>query len=259
MHEFDVTFRFRSKPNTSYSFDSVIEHGGIRIETKDGKICGRATISIERDDHNFAREKAVEELERLASVLTIIFGEAFAVEDVKVEHKPIIENEGKFKKITLFETIQIKEEVFIDKKYSKESLDEIKGELKGLIDKINKLREGKVLLRAIKWWRKGNLEEDKIDKFLDYFISFEMLASIKGYKSKYGEEWAGKFSDDYSITHKPDEEMSVNSIRNKIMHEPGPEKEKAEKLANQYADSFGEEVLKAIKKIINENPSIELT
>ena len=35
---------------------------------------------------------------------------------------------------------------------------------------------------------KGNLEEDKIDKFLDYFISFEMLASIEEYKSKYGKD-----------------------------------------------------------------------
>ena len=39
------------------------------------------------------------------------------------------------------------------------------------------------------------------------------------------------------------------------MHGPGPGRKKAEKLANQYADSFGEEILKAIKKIINENRS----
>jgi len=249
MHEFDVTFRLRSKPNISYSFDDVIEHGGIRIETKDGKICGRTTISIERDDYNLAREKAVEELEKLASVLTIIFGEAFVVEDVKVEHKPIIENEGKVKTVIVFDTCRSKDCVFVEKRYSKEILDKIKAELKGLTDKIDKSREGKDLLRAIKWWGKGNLEEDKIDKFLDYFISFEMLASIKGYRSKYREDWARKFSDDYSITHKPDGKMTVNEIRNAIMHEPGHEKEKAEKLANQYADSFGEEVLKAIKKI----------
>ena len=102
---------------------------------------------------------------------------------------------------------------------------------------------------------KGNLEEDKIDKFLDYFISFEMLASIEEYKSKYGKDQARKFSDNYSITHKPGGEITVNSIKNKIMHGPGPGRKKAEKLANQYADSFGEEILKAIKKIINENRS----
>jgi hypothetical protein len=39
------------------------------------------------------------------------------------------------------------------------------------------------------------------------------------------------------------------------LHEPGPiQKDEAERLANQYADRFGEELLKAIKKIIEEGP-----
>ena len=108
-------------------------------------------------------------------------------------------------------------------------------------------------MRAIKWWREGNLEEDNVDKFLDYFISFEILASIKGYKSEYKEDWARKFSEDYSITHKPGGKMTINEIRNYIMHELGPEKEEAEKLANKYADTFGREILYAIKRIINES------
>ncbi|MGC8934186.1 MAG: hypothetical protein ACP5LN_03430 [Thermoproteota archaeon] len=174
----------------------------------------------------------------------------FVIEDVKVEHKPIIENEGKVKKITLFETIQLKEELSIGIKYNKENLHKIEAELKELTDKISKLKRSKDVLRAIKWWRKGNLEEDKVDSFLDYFISFEMLASIKGYKRKYGDNWAKEFSNNYSITYKPDGETTISDIRNKIMHEPGPKKEKAEKLANQYANSFGEEVLKTIKNIV---------
>jgi len=36
------------------------------------------------------------------------------------------------------------------------------------------------------------------------------------------------------------------------MHEPGPEKDEVEELAKHYADSFGEEILETIKKIINE-------
>jgi hypothetical protein len=252
MHEFDVTFMLRSKPNISYLLDGVIEYGGISIETRDGKIYGKTTISIEKDDHHLAREKAIEELEKLASMLTVIFGEGFIIEDVKVAHKPIIEDRGKVKEIAIFDTLEVKASLEI---YSKKSLDEIKAELKELTDRINKLGESKALLRAIKWWGKGDLEEDKVDKFLDYFISFEMLASIKGYKSKY-KEWARKFSNDYSITHKPDGKTAVNTIRNNILHKPGPEKEEAEKLANQYADSFGKEILKAIKRIIEESTSI---
>jgi len=260
MHEFDVTFRLRSKPNISYSFDGVIEYGGISIETRDRKIYGKTTISIEKDDHHLAREKAIEELEKFALMLTVIFGEGFIIEDVKVKHKPIIEDEGKVKKIEICDPYDVKAslEIYSKEIYSKKSLDEIKAELKELTDRINNLGEGKALLRAIKWWRKGDLEEDKVDKFLDYFISFEMLASIKGYvnKYKYGEKWAEKFSNDYSITYKPDGKTTVNDIRGKILHARGPEKEEAEKLANQYADSFGKEILKAIKRIIEESTSI---
>jgi Txe/YoeB family toxin of Txe-Axe toxin-antitoxin module len=85
-----------------------------------------------------------------------------------------------------------------------------------------------------------------------------MLASMKGYKSKrskYRDKWAMKFSEDYSITYKPGGKMTVKEIRNNIMHEPGPEKEEAEKLANEYADAFGREILNAIKKIIDEGLS----
>jgi hypothetical protein len=36
------------------------------------------------------------------------------------------------------------------------------------------------LLRTIRWWGKGYLEEDNVDRFLDYYIAFEVLASIRG-------------------------------------------------------------------------------
>jgi len=36
------------------------------------------------------------------------------------------------------------------------------------------------------------------------------------------------------------------------VHARGPEKEVAEKLASQYADKFGAELLNAIKRIVNE-------
>jgi uncharacterized protein YnzC (UPF0291/DUF896 family) len=256
MHEFDATFRFRGK--FGIRFDGVIECGGVRIETKDGEICEKTTISIERNDPYLARESAIKRLEELASILTLIFGEGFAVEDVNVEHKPIIEVEGRSKKVSLCETVRAKDRV--SRMYLKESLNEIKAkleELTGKIDSFEKKRR-EDLLRAIKWWRRGNLEEDNVDKFLDYFISFEMLASMKGYKSKrskYRDKWAMKFSEDYSITYKPGGKMTVKEIRNNIMHEPGPEKEEAEKLANEYADAFGREILNAIKKIIDEGLS----
>jgi hypothetical protein len=42
--------------------------------------------------------------------------------------------------------------------------------------------------------------------------------------------------------------MSVNKIRNLIMHEPGEDRERAEEVARKNADEFGQEVLKAIRR-----------
>lgn len=245
MHEFEAFFWFRSKLDSRYSFDDEIEYGETRIKTEDGKICGRTTVRIGRNDPNLAREKAIKKLEELGLILTLIFEKGFTIEDVKVQHKPVIKNKGKNKKISLSLDVQIKPEVPIKKRYSK---DKIKIKLKRLTNKIEKHKD---FLRVIKWWSRGNLEEDDVDKFLNYFISFEMIASIKGYKSKYKDNWAKFFSEDYSITYKPDGKMTINQIRNKIMHEPGKEKEIAEKLACSYANGFGEEILRAIKKIID--------
>lgn len=256
MHEFDVTFRLKGKPSISYSFDGVIEHEGVTIETRDGKICGKMVISVESGDYNLARERAIKEVEKLTAMLTVILGGGFTIEDIRIERRPIIESEGKVKKITVSDIIVPKEEVHVTKTFSRESLEDVKTKLKELTDKIGKLNRSMDYLRAIKWWAKGDLEEDKVDKFLDYFISFEMLASLKGYsREKYGDEWARKFSEKYSITYRPGERKPITDIRNKIMHAPGPEKDEAEELAKQYADSFGRELLEAIKKILDEAPS----
>ena len=256
MHEFDVTFWLKGKPNISYSFDGVIEHEGVTIETRDGKICGKMVISIESGDYNLARERAIKEVEKLTAMLTVILGEGFTIEDIRVERRSIIESEGRVKKITVFDTIGVKEEVHVTKTFSKESSEDVKTKLKELTDKIDKLDRSMDYLRAIKWWAKGDLEEDKVDKFLDYFISFEILASLKCYsRKKYGNEWARKFSENYSITYRLGEKKPITDIRNKIMHVPGPEKDEAEELAKQYADSFGRELLGAIKKILDEAPS----
>jgi hypothetical protein len=257
VHEFDVTFLLKGKPNISYSFDGVIEHEGVTIETRDGKICGKMVISVESGDYNLARERAIKEVEKLTAMLTIILGGGFTIEDIRVEHRPIIESEGRVKKITVFDSIVPgKEEVYMMKTFSRESLEDVKNKLKELTGKIGKLNRSMDYLKAIKWWAKGDLEEDKVDKFLDYFISFEMLASLKGYsRKKYGKEWARKFSEKYSITYRLGERKPITDIRNKIMHAPGPEKDEAEELAKQYADSFGRELLEAIKKILDEAPS----
>ena len=111
------------------------------------------------------------------------------------------------------------------------------------------------LLRVIRWWALGDLDTDPVDRFLKFFIAFEMLASLMGYKGKFGDSWVEDFCNDYSLTCKF-EGMSVNKIRNLIMYEPGEERERAEEVARKHADEFGQEVLKAIRRALSEELGI---
>ena len=115
----------------------------------------------------------------------------------------------------------------------------------------NKRRVVDGLLRVVRWWALGDLDTDPVDKFLKFFVAFEMLASLMGYKGKSGDSWAEEFCNDYSLTCKF-EGMSVNKIRNLIMHEPGEERERAEEIARKHADEFGREVLKALWRALSE-------
>ena len=101
----------------------------------------------------------------------------------------------------------------------------------------------------------GDLDTDPVDRFLKFFIAFEMLASLKGYKGKFGDLWVEKFCSDYGLTCKF-EGKRVDEIRNLIMHEPGEERDRAEEVSRKHADEFGREVLKTIRRILSEELGI---
>jgi hypothetical protein len=274
VHEFEVQFTLKSRPDIGFSFDRAIRLGGATLETREGKIHGAMTLCLESGDPNAAREKALEEAEKIASLLSLALNAGFAVEEVHVTCKPVIEviERDGVKKITVSirEILTVKK--LVSKIYSGKKTEELEIELQNLMNRIEKGAHGRDILRAIKWWRKGYLEEDKVDAFLHYYIALEMLASIKGYKDKrekvqekrfinwlkrftyrkYGESWVKKFTKDYSITYKPDGRTSINEIRGRILHAPGPEKDAAEKLAAQCADKLGQELLNAIKRVLEE-------
>jgi len=258
MYEFQVSFKLKS--GKGYIFDDAFEYDGIKLKTENGKICGELVVIVDRPDFNLAKEEAIRKIETLTLLLTPVFGDGFAVEDVKVTLPPRIIDKGREKVIEIYEHIELQAVASLNMniKYTKEKLAEVVSELKQLEGKLQGSKQGEVLLRAIKWWRKGFFEEDKVDKFLDCYIAFEILASIPGYtKCKESEEkckaecaWAKRFAEGYSITFRIGK-MSLVDIRGKIMHAPGPEKDEAEKLAAQHADRLGMELLNAIKKIIS--------
>jgi hypothetical protein len=112
-----------------------------------------------------------------------------------------------------------------------------------------------------------------VDEFLKFFIAFEILASLMGYKGKNkekgkkgknkdheeksGDSWVEAFCKKYGLTCKF-EGRRVNEVRNLIMHEPGEDRERAEGVAREHADKFGREVLKAIRKTLGEELGISI-
>jgi hypothetical protein len=112
----------------------------------------------------------------------------------------------------------------------------------------NKERLG--FIRVLKWWRAGDVDDDPLDKFLKYYIAFELLAAALGYKRRCNKEWAKQFCRDFGITYQINEKFSLSRIRNSLVHVPGEEREEAEKLAAQHAERFGLELLEAIRKAI---------
>jgi hypothetical protein len=113
------------------------------------------------------------------------------------------------------------------------------------------------LLRIVKWWVSGGLDEDPLDRFLKFFIAFEMLASLMGYKGKFSDSWVEKFCSDHGLTCEF-EGMRVNEVRNLIMHEPDKKRDRAEEVARKHADEFGREVLKAVWRVLSEELGISI-
>jgi len=129
----------------------------------------------------------------------------------------------------------------------------------------NKRRVVDGLLRVVKWWVSGSLDEDPLDRFLKFFVAFELLVSLMGCKGKNKEKsrkknggsWVEKFCSDYGLTCEF-EGKRVNEVRNLIMHEPGEERDRAEEVARKHADELGQEVLKAIRRALSEKLKISI-
>jgi hypothetical protein len=240
-HEFEVRFTLKSAPQIKLLFEGAVKIDDFEIEAQEGKIVGKTSISIDMDDPELAKRQAIDKIEELATILTLIFGTAYETYDLSVVHKPIIEKTETGQKISIFDTIHIAEGVAVIKRTSKEIIEE---QYNFWRDKIRKLEDREVLIRALKWWRGGSLDEDKVDKFMHYFIVLELLAS------KYSQRDIEKFCNEYGIKYRPDEGHTLKDVRNTLIHDINEGKDLAEEWARKFADTLGYEIFKAIKKII---------
>ncbi|MFP3288050.1 MAG: hypothetical protein RXP86_12375, partial [Acidilobus sp.] len=113
------------------------------------------------------------------------------------------------------------------------------------------------LMRVMRWWVSGLKDEDPVDRFLKFYFACEMLAAIERYNKKsYGDRWCEEFSNKYLDGYYKLGNISINKVRNNLVHAVGEEKDEAEELAVSHADEFGSKVLSAIKRVISEKMSV---
>jgi len=114
-------------------------------------------------------------------------------------------------------------------------------------------------MRVMRWWVSGLKDEDPVDRFLKFYFACETMAAIEGYnRSSYGDRWCEEFSKKYLDGYYKLDDMSINCVRNTLVHEVGEDKDKAEELAVRHADEFGSKVLSAIKRVISEKIGVPL-
>jgi len=222
-------------PHIRYSLDHAVELGAPKLESVNGTLVVRERLC--GDTAEAVLSEAREMSEKLAFLLSMALGDVFAVKDVDV----VITAGGK-KGIMVADSIKIREEVLVIKQLGEDSMRKIEEVLR------QDYAPGE-LVRALKYIRRGLFEEDHVDKFLNCFIAFELLAAaVKRYG---GEGWITNFCSSYGIRCEFGG-YKVNKIRAALVHPKVEElnKEQAEELARAYAGEFCNEVFAALKRIM---------
>jgi len=256
-HEFEVRFTLKSIPQIKDEFEGAVKVDDFEIETQEGKIFGKSSISIESNDpvlaESLAERVAIKKIEELASIFTLAFQTAYKIDDFSVVRKPIIEKtESGQIVVSVFDKARITEDVKITKKTPKEIVENQYYFWKDRLSRLDKEKRD-ILLRVLKWWRKGSFDDDNVDKFLHYFIALEMFALLLTGKDEISKNEFEEVCKHIGVSFRLDNEYDIKWVRNKLMHAKGEEKEKAEELAEKYANRLGTEIIQAIKKIIEES------
>jgi len=224
-------------PHVRYSLDHAVELGALKPESVNGMLVVR-----ERLCNNTAEavlKETRERSERLAFLLSMALGDVLTVKDVDVV---ITAEEGGKKGIMVADSAKIIEEALVIKQLSEDSIRKIEEVLR------QDYAPGE-LVRALKYIRRGLFEEDHVDKFLNCFIAFELLAAaVKRYG---GEGWVTNFCSSYGIRCEFGG-YKVNEIRAALLHPEAKKlsKEQAEELARAYAGEFCNEVFAALRRIM---------
>jgi len=218
-------------------------------------------VETESDDKplELALREAKEKAELIAYSLSLGLGYAFEVEDVRLDSLQSKDVKG----LRVNTLLQLNVSYF----YTLHDLipeDKVKSAIesalkleKAVSEAREKVTTFNELMRVVRWWISGLKDEDPVDRFLKFYFACEMLAAIEGYnKRSYGNRWCEEFSNKYLDGYYKLGNISINKVRNNLVHAVGEEKDEAEELAVRHADGFGSKVLSAIKRVISEKMGV---
>ncbi len=214
-------------------------------------------VEAEGDDKplELALREAKEKAELIAYGLSLGLGHAFEVEDVRLE--PLQSKDDKGPRVDALLQLNVSLSYTLHQDLIPEdkvkSAIEIGLKLEKAVSEAKEKEKVKTfneLMRVVRWWVSGLKDEDPVDRFLKFYFACEMLAAIE--ECNRCKEFSNKYLDGYYKLG----DMSINKVRNNLVHAVGEEKDKAEELAVRHADEFGSKVLSAIKRVISEKMGV---
>ena len=267
---YDVSFELTSTDGLIFEDEIEIFDFRLKSETdavSKNKIIGYTTIELDKDDYRLAKEVALRKIHQdLLPYLILKSRSGYRVERIHVNLRPIIREEGKVKTIEIRNCLELQVVLYSFKIISLDNFADFLQELQYLKDKIERLSEGdrKDLLRAIRFWNRGAIDHDGIDKFINFFIAFEIIGKNlvsnwkKGNKKfNLERDWANVLREEcerrYGLSFRYSGK-TANAIRAGILHYHTTRlsKEEAEELANAYANDFGRDIFELVVRFIEE-------
>jgi len=237
----------------------VLEEFKIRFDDENLVFHGEISVNLDITDENEARKILADRIEKEVLPCLILMtncGMEFNPSDINLRYE-----EAGTIGIVLSEVIKVHvvAEVSKNPEDFKRELIRYLGKIKGL-DNIKE----EWLLRALKFWNKGAVDYDPVDRFIYFYIALEIFVKrVLGYddlnsyvideiREKYG------ICFNYEVEGK---EWCVCDIRNNLFHGGASSTEKVERLeravdaASKLSDRFGKDVLDLVKEFLNNNPN----
>jgi len=242
------------------SGETVLEKFKLRFDNEKRVFSGEVSMELNVKDESEARRILADHIEKellLYLILTTNCGIEFNPGDMSLRY----EEAG-----TIGVVVSNVAKVHVVAEVSKNPED-FKRELMRYLDRIKRLDDVKRewLLRALKFWNKGAVDHDPVDRFIYFYIALEILVKrILGYNdlNSHVIDEIGKKYGTHFVYEVDEKKRSVNEIRNHLLHGGATSAEKVRVLdkaveeASKISDRFRGDVLNLIKKLLSNDTNV---